>query len=182
MEVFVAFVRQMDDSRDMETSTLTQQVSTKVVGPTTYVTHTVDSLDTGRRIADAICTQSMLPVYFGTGYAVDRAHIQRLDYGSELVLRFFPAGEDRSGSTDDYTTVHSFRAVPKPEPDMTDDPQYQAWVESMAKHCRCSSDRPCAGVLAGGLCDDLQDDPCDDDRVSLAYEQDDSDPMGLGGI
>jgi hypothetical protein len=46
---------------------------------------------------------------------------------------------------------------------MTDDPQYQAWVESMAKHCRCSSDRPCAGVLAGGLCDDIQDDPLGDD-------------------
>lgn len=57
--------------------------------------------------------------------------------------------------------------------DMTDDPQYQAWVESMAKHCRCSNDRPCDGVLAGGLCDDIQDDLCDDDRVSLAYESDD---------
>lgn len=42
--------------------------------------------------------------------------------------------------------------------DITDDPQYQAWVESMAKHCRCrSSDVPCAGVLAGGLCDEIDD-------------------------
>lgn len=42
--------------------------------------------------------------------------------------------------------------------DMTDDPEYQAWVESMAKHCRCrSSDVPCAGVLAGGLCDEIDD-------------------------
>jgi len=48
-------------------------------------------------------------------------------------------------------------------PDMPDDPEYQAWVESMAKHCRCSNDCPCAGVLAGGLCDDLQDDPLDED-------------------
>ena len=46
--------------------------------------------------------------------------------------------------------------------DMTDDPQYQAWVESMAKHCRCAHDRPCDGVLAGGLCDDIQDDDCGD--------------------
>jgi len=50
--------------------------------------------------------------------------------------------------------------------DMTDDPQYQAWVESMAKHCRCDHDRPCAGVLAGGLCDDLHDD-------DLSYHRDD---------
>lgn len=32
-------------------------------------------------------------------------------------------------------------------PDMTDDPEYKTWVESMAKHCRCSHDCPCAGVL-----------------------------------
>lgn len=45
--------------------------------------------------------------------------------------------------------------------DMTDNPEYQAWVESMAKHCRCACDCPCAGVLAGGLCDDIQDDERD---------------------
>lgn len=43
-------------------------------------------------------------------------------------------------------------------PDITDDPQYQAFVESMVPHCRCrSSDVPCAGVLAGGLCDGIED-------------------------
>jgi len=50
--------------------------------------------------------------------------------------------------------------------------QYQAFVEEMAKHCTCTplSERPCAGVLAGGLCDDLHmgreagdDDNGDDD-------------------
>ncbi len=52
---------------------------------------------------------------------------------------------------------------------MTEDPQYLAWVESMAKHCRCrSSDVPCAGVLAGGLCDEIDDSA---DR----WEQDDND-------
>jgi len=54
--------------------------------------------------------------------------------------------------------------VQLPVLDMTDDPEYHAWVEGMAQHCRCSNDRPCAGVLAGGLCDDLQDDPRDDDE------------------
>lgn len=86
------------------------EVSRRQVGPTSYVTHRVDSIECAREIADLICTQSMLPVYFGTGYAVDRPHIQRIDYGSELVLRFFPNGEDRSGSADDYSTVHSFVA------------------------------------------------------------------------
>jgi len=55
--------------------------------------------------------------------------------------------------------------VQLPVLDMTDDPEYQAWVESMAQHCRCKDDRPCAGVLAGGLCDDLQDDARDDDET-----------------
>jgi len=45
------------------------------------------------------------------------------------------------------------------EPDMADDPAYHAWVESMAKHCRCrNGDVPCAGVLAGGLCDEMPDE------------------------
>ena len=40
---------------------------------------------------------------------------------------------------------------------MTDDPSYQALVQELAKQCSCTpeSDRPCAGLLAGGLCDDL---------------------------
>jgi len=40
---------------------------------------------------------------------------------------------------------------------MTDDPSYQALVQELAAQCTCTpeSDRPCAGLLAGGLCDDL---------------------------
>lgn len=38
-----------------------------------------------------------------------------------------------------------------------DDPDYQKFVMEMARLCRCTpmSDRPCAGLLAGGHCDDL---------------------------
>lgn len=42
--------------------------------------------------------------------------------------------------------------------DITADLAYQAFVESMVPHCRCSRDCPCDGVLAGGLCDDIQED------------------------
>jgi hypothetical protein len=49
---------------------------------------------------------------------------------------------------------------------MTDDPSYQALVQELAAQCTCTpeSDRPCSGLLAGGLCDDLHmgrelDDP-----------------------
>ncbi len=34
-----------------------------------------------------------------------------------------------------------------------DTPEYQAFVESMVKHCHCEYDQPCEGVLSGGLCD-----------------------------
>ena len=50
-----------------------------------------------------------------------------------------------------------------PAVDMTDDPNYQVFVESMAKHCRCSHDCPCAGVLAGGPCDEIRESIHDDD-------------------
>jgi len=48
--------------------------------------------------------------------------------------------------------------------DPCDDPEYQKWIEEMAQHCRCTpiSERPCAGVCAGGLCDEMHwDDPWD---------------------
>jgi hypothetical protein len=50
---------------------------------------------------------------------------------------------------------------PEPTSDPYDSPEYQRFVEDMAKHCRCSPphDCPCAGVLAGGICDDLGNDP-----------------------
>jgi hypothetical protein len=36
-----------------------------------------------------------------------------------------------------------------------DTPEYQQFVEEMAKLCRCyhPNQKPCDGVLAGGLCD-----------------------------
>lgn len=46
---------------------------------------------------------------------------------------------------------------------ITQDPyqtkEYQRFVESMVPHCRCrEADRPCDGVLAGGPCDDVQNE------------------------
>ena len=40
------------------------------------------------------------------------------------------------------------------EPDPTDDPAYQVFLNECAKHCRCAVGI-CGGVLAGGLCDEL---------------------------
>jgi hypothetical protein len=42
-------------------------------------------------------------------------------------------------------------------PDPTDDPAYHVFVESMVQYCKCEplSFRPCDGVLAGGLCDQI---------------------------
>ncbi len=49
-----------------------------------------------------------------------------------------------------------------------DSPEYAAFVAEMATHCRCTRDCPCAGVLAGGLCDGLTDN----DRDSLFDDPD----------
>lgn len=53
---------------------------------------------------------------------------------------------------------------PHRKPNMEADPfeteAYQAFVESMIPHCRCrESYRPCDGVLAGGICDGIEDEP-----------------------
>lgn len=43
--------------------------------------------------------------------------------------------------------------------DPTDDPAYQVFIEESAKHCHCRANNcPCDGVLAGGLCDMVQEE------------------------
>lgn len=54
--------------------------------------------------------------------------------------------------------------------DITESAEYQAFVESMAPHCRCRYDCPCPGVLAGGLCDGMTDD----DRESVFDDEEDA--------
>lgn len=41
-------------------------------------------------------------------------------------------------------------------------PEYAAFVESMAKHCRCTRSCLCDGVLAGGMCDEIIEDDYDE--------------------
>jgi hypothetical protein len=45
--------------------------------------------------------------------------------------------------------------------DPTDDPAYQVFVNECAKHCTCQAPWPCPcdGVLAGGLCDQMPNEP-----------------------
>jgi hypothetical protein len=45
-----------------------------------------------------------------------------------------------------------------PEIDPFSTPEYAAFVESMVPFCHCARMRPCDGVLAGGMCDDIQED------------------------
>jgi len=41
--------------------------------------------------------------------------------------------------------------------------EYQKWLEELAEECTCDGDRPCAGLMAGGFCDDLHWDEDDDE-------------------
>lgn len=46
--------------------------------------------------------------------------------------------------------------------EISEEEQYQNFVDSMVPFCHCTDhNRPCDGVLAGGLCDNIQD--TDDD-------------------
>lgn len=53
--------------------------------------------------------------------------------------------------------------------DYTDNPEYQQWLEELAKECTCCSvcwDVPCGGCMAGGMCDNMcicEDDECDEE-------------------
>lgn len=50
---------------------------------------------------------------------------------------------------------------------------YALFVESMVDHCHCDRNRPCDGVLSGGLCDGIRDEPDD------VYEWDEDQRMGF---
>lgn len=58
-----------------------------------------------------------------------------------------------------FEDVARMTVPPDVDPDPYQTMEYQRFVESMVPHCRCrSQDCPCDGVLAGGLCDDIQDE------------------------
>ena len=61
-----------------------------------------------------------------------------------------------SGATPGVAAVATCSASSR---DITEDEEYQKFVESMVQYCRCTGQpRPCDGVLAGGLCDNIHDD------------------------
>ena len=62
--------------------------------------------------------------------------------------------------------------------DLTRDPEYWRFVEGQRKYCRCSRNAPCDGVLAGGMCDDVQDD--EDETYVISGCIDCDDPMCNG--
>lgn len=50
---------------------------------------------------------------------------------------------------------------------MGDDPAYQKFVEDCAAICQCSGERPCEGLLSGGICDGIgvgHDNQTEDDE------------------
>lgn len=49
--------------------------------------------------------------------------------------------------------------------------EYQKFVESMVPYCHCVTNRPCEGVLAGGMCDEIG---CHTDPF-FEYREDDED-------
>jgi hypothetical protein len=55
--------------------------------------------------------------------------------------------------------------------EMHNDPGYQQLVQELALQCKCTplESRPCDGLLAGGLCDNLHPDAiiedCDGDEL-----------------
>lgn len=60
-----------------------------------------------------------------------------------------------------------------PDEDSCETEEYQRFVESMVPHCHCrESHRPCDGVLAGGVCDGVEE-PRGDDKDDGDYQDDD---------
>lgn len=57
-------------------------------------------------------------------------------------------------SMDDFAKIFGFERK-----ELTTSEEYENFIQSMVAHCRCRTrDCPCDGVLAGGICDDIQDE------------------------
>lgn len=48
------------------------------------------------------------------------------------------------------------------EPESEECEGFAQWVKELAKQCTCDGDRPCDGLLAGGLCDETKQEPADE--------------------
>jgi hypothetical protein len=59
-----------------------------------------------------------------------------------------------------FADVARMTPAPPKDEDPYESEEYHKFVESMVEHCHCSPEsmRPCDGILAGGLCDDLHFD------------------------
>lgn len=71
-----------------------------------------------------------------------------------------------------------FREVAEmtPKPPVDKDPlqseEYQKFVASMVEHCHCCErNRPCDGVLAGGLCDRVEEKDFEDSFENLEEDE-----------
>lgn len=62
----------------------------------------------------------------------------------------------------------------KPYEDPYQSEEYQRFVDSMFHECHCKeSNRPCDGVMVGGLCDGIEEEPerYEDEEEEENYEQ-----------
>jgi len=72
---------------------------------------------------------------------------------------------------DKFKEIFSF----PPIKERNEEEEYEKFVESMVVHCHCCErNRPCDGVLAGGICDNVQDSDRVDEFDADEYEDDGS--------
>jgi len=77
-----------------------------------------------------------------------------------------PENQSAAASTQDVRGSGLSVASGSASEDIFNSEQYQKFVDSMTHHCRCTGQpRPCDGVLAGGICDDWQEDPRDEEET-----------------
>lgn len=69
-----------------------------------------------------------------------------------------------------------FDAAQRRYDNLHDDPSYQDLVAELVKECTCTpeSARPCDGLLAGGLCDDLH---MEERRAYDGFDEDEPDNL-----
>jgi hypothetical protein len=96
-----------------------------------------------------------------------------VDLGA-LFARVYDAALEYMPHRAEYLAPQAPRDTDPAPPDPFDDPSYQEFIAEGIRLCRCCSDCaqvPCAGILAGGLCDGMCH--CDDDRdYSMDYDDD----------
>lgn len=82
---------------------MNQKITKKTVGDSHQIFfHAVENMEVGHKLAYALCKQYRLPIYYGTGYPINKARICFYNEGDEINILI------KENANDEKEEIHFF--------------------------------------------------------------------------